>query len=89
MWVALSDPPSGRWQHVGISRRFCDGQWAEPPLAPTQLAGLYRPLMALYELRLDAHYRALTVPLEQAQNGVQTALDVRQHVRQFKLREES
>jgi hypothetical protein len=45
--------------------------------------------MALYELRLDAHYRALTVPLEQAQNGVQTALDVIQHVRQFKLREES
>ena len=89
MWVALSDPPSGRWQHVGISRRFCHGQWVEPPLAPTQLAGLYRRLMMLYELRLDAHYRALAVPLEQAQNGVQTAWDVMHHVRQFKWREES
>lgn len=71
MWVALSDPPTGRWQHVDISRRFCHGQWAEPPLAPTQLADLYRRLMALYELRLDAQYWALAVPLEQARNGVQ------------------
>jgi uncharacterized protein (UPF0332 family) len=89
MWVALSDPPTGRWQHVGISRRFCHGQWTEPPLAPTQLTGIYRRLMALYELRLDAYYRALVVPLEQAQNGVQTALDVMQHVRQYKFGEAS
>jgi uncharacterized protein (UPF0332 family) len=89
MWVALSDPPTGRWQHVGISRRFCHGQWTAPPLAPTQLAGIYRRLMALYELRLDAQYRALAVPLEQAQNGVQTALEVIQHVRQYKFGEAS
>jgi uncharacterized protein (UPF0332 family) len=89
MWVALSDPPTGRWQHVGISRRFCHGEWADPPLAPTQLAGLYRRLMALYELRLDAQYRALAVPLEQAQNGVQTVLDVMQHVRRYKFGEVS
>ena len=81
MWVALSDPPTGRWQHVGISRQFCHGQWAEPPLAPTELAGLYRRLMALYELWLDAQYRALAVPLEQAQHGIQTAFDVMQRVR--------
>lgn len=62
---------------------------ADPPLAPTQLAGLYRRLMALYELRLDAQYRALAVPLEQAQNGVQTALDVMQHVRRYKFGEVS
>ena len=89
MWVALSDPPTGRWQHVGISRRFCHGEWTDPPLAPTQLAGLYRRLLALYELRLDAQYRALVVPLEQAQNGVQTALDLMQHVRQYKFGEVS
>ena len=89
MWVALADPPTGRWQHVGISRRFCHGQWAEPPLAPKPLADVYRRLMALYELRLDAQYRALAVPRAQAQHGVQTAVDVMQHVRQYKLGEES
>lgn len=87
MWVALSDPPTGRWQHVGISRQFCHGQWAEPPLAPTELPGLYRRLMALYELRLDAPYRALAVPLEQAQHGIQTAFDVMERVRQHKFGE--
>lgn len=89
MWVALSDPPTGRWQHVGIARRFCHGQWAEFSLAPTQLAGLYRRLMALYELRLDAQYRALAVPFEQARNGIQTTIDVMQCVRQYKYGEAS
>jgi hypothetical protein len=89
MWVALSDPPTGRWQHVGISRQFCHGQWAEPSLAPTELAGLYRRLMALYELRLDAQYRALAVPPEQAQHGIQTAFDVMEHVRHHKFGEAS
>jgi uncharacterized protein (UPF0332 family) len=28
MWVALGDPPTGEWRHVGITRRFCHGQWA-------------------------------------------------------------
>jgi uncharacterized protein (UPF0332 family) len=89
MWVALSDPPTGRWQHVGISRQFCHGQWAEPPLAPAELVGLYRQLMALYELRLDAQYRALAVPREQAQQGIQTAVDVMARVRQHKFGEAS
>jgi len=89
MWVALADPPTGRWQHVGISRRFCHGRWAEPPLTPAQLTGLYRRLMALYELRLDAQYRALAVPREQAQHGLRTALDVMQRVHQDKLGEDS
>jgi uncharacterized protein (UPF0332 family) len=89
MWVALSDPPTGRWQHVGISRHFCHGQWARPPLAPTELVGLYRRLMALYELRLDAQYRTLAVPLEQAQQGIQTAFDVMERVRQHKFEEAS
>jgi uncharacterized protein (UPF0332 family) len=89
MWVALSDPPTGRWQHVGISRQFCPGQWAHPALAPTELASLYRRLMALYELQLDAQYRALVVPLEQAQNSLQTAFDVMQRVCQYQLGEEN
>ena len=89
MWVALADPPTGRWQYVGISRRFCHGQWAEPPLAPTQLTDVYRRLMALYELRLDAQYRALVVPREQPQHGVQTGLEVMQRVRPYKFGEVS
>jgi uncharacterized protein (UPF0332 family) len=87
MWVALADPPTGRWQHGGISRQFCHGQWAQPTLMPAELASLYRRLLALYELRLDAQYRALAVPLEQAQYGLQTACDVMQRVRQYKLGE--
>jgi hypothetical protein len=43
--------------------------------------------MALYELRLDAQYRVLAVPLDQAQHSLQTAFDVMQHVRQDKLGE--
>ena len=45
--------------------------------------------MALYELRLDAQYRALAVPLEQAQHGIQTAFDVMERVRQHKFGETS
>jgi hypothetical protein len=45
--------------------------------------------MALYELRLDAQSRALTVPLEQAQQSLQTAFEVMQRVRQNKLGEGS
>jgi hypothetical protein len=41
--------------------------------------------MAHYELRLDAQYRVLVVPLEQAQHSQQTAFDVTQRVRQYKL----
>jgi hypothetical protein len=88
MWVALGDPPTGQWQHVGITRRFCHGQWAEPPIAPTRLAALYKGMLALYELRLDAHYRAHPVQSQQAQQGLQTATDVIQLVRQYKFGEE-
>src|SRR5215831_21155979 len=61
MWVALGDPPQGEWRHVGITRNFCHGQWAEPSIIPTSLASLHKRLLALYELRLDAHYRARAI----------------------------
>jgi hypothetical protein len=80
MWVALGDPPSGAWRHVGISRRFCHGQWADPPLIPTSLAILHKRLLALYELRLDAHYRAQAIHLQQARQALDTVGEVRRLV---------
>ena len=76
MWAALRDPPLGEWRHLGITRRFCHGRWADPPLVPTSLATLYKRLLALYELRLDAHYRAQPIHAEQAQQGLDTAAEV-------------
>jgi len=82
MWVAVGTPPTGRWQHLGLLRRFCAGQWAQPPMEPPRLAPVYRRLLALYELRLDAHYRAYPIPPAQAQQGLQTVGEVLQLVRQ-------
>jgi hypothetical protein len=84
MWVALGDPPLGEWRHVGITRRFCHGQWADPPLIPTSLALLHKRLLALYELRLDAHYRARSIPLQQAQQRLDTAMEVIRLVQEHK-----
>jgi len=84
MWVALGDLPPGQWQHVGITRRFCHGQWAEPPIAPTSLATLYVRLLALYTLRLDAHYRARPIRPQQAQDGLETAAEVIRLVQQYR-----
>jgi uncharacterized protein (UPF0332 family) len=82
MWVALGNPPLGEWRHGGITRRFCHGQWTQPPHAPTSLSGLHKRLLALYELRLDAHYRALSIPPQQARQGLDTAAEVIRLVQQ-------
>ncbi len=84
MWVALGDPPLGEWRHVGITRWFCRGQWADPPIVPTNLAVLHKRLLALYELRLDAHYRAQPVHVQQAREGLATAVEVIRLVQQHK-----
>jgi hypothetical protein len=84
MWVGLGDPPQGQWRHVGISRSFCHGRWTDPPIVPTSLAALHKRLLALYELRLDAHYRARSILLQQAQQGLDTATEVLQLVQQHK-----
>ena len=89
MWGALGDPPAGAWRHRGITRRFCSGQWADLPIAPTGFATLYRRLLALYELRLDAHYRAQPVRPQQAQQGLDTVVEVIQMVRQYRRLEEN
>lgn len=84
MWVALGDPPLGEWRHVGISRHFCRGQWADPPIVPTSLAVIYKRLLALYELRLDAHYRAQPIYPQQAQQGLDAVAEVIRLVQQYK-----
>ncbi len=85
MWVALGDPPAGEWHHVGITRRFCHGRWATPPLLPSNLGTLYKRLLALYELRLDAHYRARDISLQQAQQGIEAVVEVLQLVQTGKI----
>lgn len=84
MWLALGDPPLGEWRHVGITRKFCHGQWAEPVLLPSSLVLLYRRLLALYELRLDAHYRAHSVSDRQAEQGLETIREVFRLVEQHR-----
>ena len=84
MWVALGDPPAGEWRHGGITRRFCYGQWAFPPIVTTRLAMLHKRLLALYELRLDTHYRAQPVHPHQARQALQTVRDVIRLVQRYK-----
>jgi hypothetical protein len=84
MWVALGDPPAGEWRHVGITRRFCHGQWADPPLLPTRLATLHKRPLALYELRVDAHYRARPIHPQQAWQALDTVAEVKRLVQQHK-----
>jgi len=84
MWVALGDPPLGEWKHGGLMQTFCRGQWAAPVILPTSLATLYKKLLALYDLRLDADYRALPVDPTKAQEGLNTVAEVFQLVTQHK-----
>lgn len=72
MWAAIGDPPRARWEHRGLIRTFCRGRWADPIVLPTSLAGLYKALLTLYDLRLDADYRAAPVTREKAQDAERT-----------------
>ena len=75
--------------HLGLMRQFCAGHWADPPLASTQLGALYRCLLALYELRLDANYRAYPIPTVQARQGLETMRAVLKFVRPARVRDET
>jgi hypothetical protein len=85
MWVALGDPPSGTWRHGGIAQQFCRGRWADPVLIPTSLTLLLKRLLALYDLRLDADYRALSVAAEKAQEGLETTNELFQLIVAHKM----
>jgi hypothetical protein len=84
IWVALGDPPLGTWKHGGLMQTFCRGQWADPVLLPTSLATLYKRLLALYDLRLDADYRALPIDPIKAQEGLNTIAEVFQLITRHK-----
>jgi hypothetical protein len=43
---------------------------------PASLAGLYKALLTLYDLRLDADYRAASVTHEKAQKAERTVTEV-------------
>ena len=76
MWVAVGDPPLRLWKHHGLMQAFCRGQWADPVLLPTSLALLYKRLLVLYDLLLDADYRALPVESAKAQTGLDTVAEI-------------
>ena len=84
MWTAVGDPPRSEWKHGGLMQTFCCGQWTDPVLLPTSLASLYKKLLALYDLRLDADYRAMQVDPIKAQEGLNTITEVFQLIAHHK-----
>jgi uncharacterized protein (UPF0332 family) len=76
IWVAVGDPPLGHWKHAGLMQTFCHGKWTSIPVLPTSFALIYKKLLALYDLRLDADYRALTVAQSKAQDALNTTKQV-------------
>lgn len=65
-------------------QHFCLGRWTNPVTLPSSLAGLYRKLLHLYHLRLDADYRALPVSGAKAREGLTTVTEVFQLVARSK-----
>jgi len=84
MWVAVGDPPLGHWKHAGLMQRFCHGKWTAAPVLPTSFAFIYKKLLALYDLRLDADYRALAIDQAKAQEALQTTKQVLDLITQHK-----
>jgi uncharacterized protein (UPF0332 family) len=76
MWVALGDPPLGRWRHHGLIQQFCWGQWTEPPALPTRLAVYRQRLRTLYDYRTDADYTARTMSRTEAHEGLNLANEI-------------
>ncbi len=65
MWVALGDPPTGRWSHGGILQHFTLGQWRNPPASIEREVS--RAIQRLYTARVRADYGAVHLrPFESA-----------------------
>ena len=65
MWVALGDPPKGRWEHGGIIEQFAPGRWRIPPMPVER--DLIRAIRRLYTDRARADYGAVRLrPFESA-----------------------
>lgn len=76
MWVAVGNPPTGRWRHHGLIHHFCWGQWTQPPSPVTRFAGYLRNLRALYDQRTDADYLAIPIPRAKAEDGLKLAKEI-------------
>jgi uncharacterized protein (UPF0332 family) len=84
MWVAVGNPPTGRWRHHGLIHHFCWGQWTQPPSPVTRFAGYLRRLRALYDQRTDADYIALPISRAKAEDGLKLAKEILEIVAQEK-----
>ena len=84
MWVALGDPPLGRWRHHGLIQQFCFGQWTEPPSLPTTLASYRQRLRTLYDYRTDADYTAREITQTEANDGLTLAREILAFIAQGK-----
>jgi uncharacterized protein (UPF0332 family) len=71
MWIALGDPPAGKWSHRGILQHFAPGRWRQPP-APIDRAST-RAIQRLYRARLRAHYRGARLTDVDSTDGLATA----------------
>jgi uncharacterized protein (UPF0332 family) len=80
MWVAVGDPPKGRWRHQGLIDYFCRGQWTTPFIAPVDMKPVRDDLLTLYYLRSNADYKAVTPSVWESQFGVDLADQVLQLV---------
>lgn len=71
MWVALGDPPKGRWDHRGIGEPFALGHWRTSP-HPVERDTM-KAIRRLYEHRLDADYRLVRLTAFESTAGAMTA----------------
>jgi uncharacterized protein (UPF0332 family) len=74
MWVAVDEPPSGRWSHPGILQHFAPGRWRQPP-APIDRA-LTRAIRSLYNVRLRADYSGDRLTPHESAAGLTTAREI-------------
>jgi uncharacterized protein (UPF0332 family) len=74
MWVALGDPPKGRWEHGGIVEQFVHGQWCTPPMPVAR--DLTRAIRRLYADRVDADYGTVRLTSLESTVSLTTARQV-------------
>lgn len=74
MWLALDDPPKGRWEHGGIVEQFVYGQWRTPPMPVAR--DLTRAIRRLYADRVDADYGSVRLTSLESTTSLTTARQV-------------
>jgi hypothetical protein len=73
MWLALDDPPKGRWEHGGIVEQFVYGQWRTPPMPIAR--DLTRAIRRLYADRVRLASLESTTSLTTARQVVRLVAD--------------